>query len=152
MQRYDSAEGLYQMSFPRHWDFEIHEGIPAFFDPLLPNPGVLQIFAADLSKVDMQSEAYRSSPFLDGDTLREKMLLFLGSQISYNDEDVMQEAIVNGASFIAHEYYSEGRFFLAAMQQRNNSFVLALYNREGVPEREEIAELSATLKSLQITP
>lgn len=146
-QSFHGADGLFTLEYPRTWESETYEGIPAFYDPLV-GAGALQFFAARLTALDPDIVA--ASPFLRGESLEEKMVLFLEEQnIPCSLED-LQVAEFGDQRLVAREYEKEDRFFMAAMFERGHVFVLSLYNAPHPPEDEEAAAIGAILRSLRL--
>lgn len=145
-QSYVSEDSLFELSYPRTWEQETYDGIPAFFDPIMGR-GALQFFSLRLSEVS--EEELRTATFLKGNSLQEKMALFLEEQkIPY----LWQDLVVfcqNNQNFIAREYYKDGRFYMVAMFEKGEVFVLSLFNTEGLPDPDEaqiVAEILQTVR------
>ncbi|MCS6971460.1 MAG: hypothetical protein N2Z22_10595 [Turneriella sp.] len=147
LQSFVSPENWYSLQYPRTWEMEVIEGIPTFFDGISPYGGALQFFAANLT--GQANEAMlRESPFLAGNSLQEKMELFLSQQgVSpvgihslERDQTLMKVC----------EYRSGGHFFLALMAERGSIFVLALYNCKGEPDEAEAMTVGKILQSLTL--
>lgn len=150
-QNFVSPQGWYSLEYPRTWESEIIDGIPAFYDPLFSDGGVIQIFAAKLGDLKERNEITKASPFVTGETLEEKMHLFLEEQISVSADQIMPKQVVDGNEFIAHEYRIENRFYMAAMYQKENSFLLALYNSPGDPSPEEAVNIAQIIRTIRLT-
>lgn len=146
-QSFHAADGLFTLEYPRTWESETYEGIPAFYDPL-GGAGALQFFAARLTALD--PDIATASPFLRGQSLEEKMALFLEEQDIPCPVEDLHVAEIDGQRLIAREYEKEGRFFMAAMFERGHVFVLSLYNAPRPPENAEAAVLGAILRSLRL--
>lgn len=153
-QKYYSADGLYSLEYPRVWDTEEYEHIPAFFDPLSGH-GALQVFAADLSEIknnepvkkDLLIENY---PYLAGDKLIDKMRIFLHMQDTGIDVSNLKMYTDNGINFIPFEYEIQGRFYMSVMMEKNNIVLLAMYNSTSYPEKKDAEIISNIIKSIKI--
>lgn len=151
-QLFESPEGWYTLEFPRTWDYEIIENIPAFFDPYFGDGGVLQVFAAKTAEsTEIPEEIIKTSPFLKGENLTEKMELFLGQQGADYDPSALKEISQNDSTrIIALEYSLESRFYMAAMYQKGATFLLALFNHPSSPDDEHAIAVSEILKSITL--
>lgn len=146
-QTFVSPEEWYSVQYPRTWEMEVIEGIPSFFDGINTYGGVLQIMAANLTGA-VNQELIQQSPFLCGVNLGEKLRLFLTNQnISNETAQYFQR---DRTDMGACEYRNSGHFYLVLMAERENIFVLALYNCKGEPTPEEAAAVGRILQSLTI--
>ena len=148
-QPFTSTNQWYALDYPRMWEVEIIDNIPAFFDPLF-GKGALQVFAVKLGDVESLPENFKDYPFLVANTLPEKLSLFLKEQ---HNSLVPEEITIfnrDEIEFVAHEYQHEERFYMICMLQKNNTFMLMLYNCTEQPEKEEAENISSIIKSVRI--
>lgn len=154
-QRFESEKGWYSLEYPRMWEVEVIEHIPAFFDPI-NGRGSVQIFAVQMGSPADSIEVINAYPFLRGASLIEKMELFLQAQeCDYNPDRLQSSthpmsAKDNPTKVVASEYRIENRFYMAAMFQNQNLFLLALYNCEGLPEESEAKAVGELLRSIDL--
>lgn len=146
-QTFVSSENWYSLEYPRTWEMEVVEGIPSFFDGISPYGGALQVMAANLAGAQNR-ELVSQSPFLIGKDIPDKLALFLSKQ-GVSSESA-QFFTRDNTQMGACEYRNGGHFYLALMAERNNIFVLALYNCKGEPEPQEAALVGKILQSLTI--
>ncbi|MCS6983799.1 MAG: hypothetical protein NZM25_01555 [Leptospiraceae bacterium] len=146
-QTFTSENELFELQYPRTWEQETYEGIPAFFDPFY-GTGALQFFSLRIDEIS--EEELCEAPFLRGKTLQEKMALFLEeNEVPYHWEELTAE-YRNGQHFIAKEYYKEGRFYMVAMFEKEDVFVLSLFNSKGLPDPEEAQIVAEILQSVRL--
>jgi len=148
-QTFVSPENWYSLEYPRTWEMEVIDGIPCFFDGILGFGGALQILSAKIDGIPSE-EILKISPYLKGETLSEKLSLFLSLQGARIDEKNLQLFVRDQTDIAACEYRLDGHFFLTLMAERSGIFVLALYNCKGEPIPEEAAQVSKILQSLAI--
>jgi len=157
MQPFVSKEGWYTLEYPRMWEVEIIEDIPAFFDSI-SGAGALQVFAVQMGLG--LSDVTETHPFMKGETLTEKMKLFLENHsISISNDDLAMTAITEKGDnddrerttyLVAKEYRVEDRFYMVCMLQKKNRFLLCLYNCAGSPSDEEAAIVGKIIQSIKI--
>ncbi|RME90958.1 MAG: hypothetical protein D6767_06020 [Candidatus Hydrogenedentota bacterium] len=153
-QPFHSVEGWYSLEYPRLWEMEVIENIPAFFNPF-GGYGSLQVFAVKMGALANSGNLIENHPFLKGESLTEKMQLFLERQDQFIPKDSLQlteKRHKEGDStyIVATEYRIENRFYMACMMQRSNIFLLSLYNCEGLPDKAEARAVGEILKSIEI--
>ena len=78
-QPFISPNEWFKLEYPRMWEMEVVDNIPAFFDPLF-GKGALQVFSVKLGDLDKLTEEITEFPFLLGETLPKKMKIFLEKQ------------------------------------------------------------------------
>ena len=149
MQSFSSANGWYSLEYPRLWEYEVVENIPAFFDPLF-GKGALQVFAAKIGSQQNLNEEASQFPFLLGETLADKMALFLDQQQVTYDRESISEFSLGENRMVPHEYYIGDHFYMACMLQRDNTFILALYNSTEAPEEDDARIISEIVRSIII--
>ena len=152
-QHFESPDGLFTLEYPRVWDMEEHENIPAFFDPISGN-GAMQVLAVDTSFFNhdalKKEKCINTYPYLNGSTLKDKMIIFLHiQQIQFNKDDLKVYTRDN-LIYIPYEYYIQGRFFIAVLMESQNVILLAVYNSAAQPNQTEAAIIGDILKSIQI--
>ena len=149
MQKFISPSAWFELEYPRLWEMEVYEGIPTFFDSF-EGKGAIQIFSVklgDLNEIPIEMQNYS---FLTGKTLVEKMLLFLEKQDIASEANEIEHFRQNGALAVAKEYYSENYFYMACMLEKNNIFILSLYNCMDTPDENEALIISQIIKSIEI--
>jgi len=153
-QKYLSQDRLFSLSYPRVWDMEIYEGVPAFFDPM-SGSGALQVFAVDtdtLQKNDEHRETLLAAhPWLSGEKLSDKMLIFLHIQGVKTDVKNLGVYSDRGVDFIPFEYSVQGRFYMSVMMGKGNVVLLAIYNSATQPDKVEAGIIGNIIKSIEIT-
>ena len=148
-QPFVSPNEWFKLEYPRMWEMEVVDNIPAFFDPLF-GKGALQVFSVKLGDLDKLTEEIAEFPFLLGETLPVKMKIFLEKQsIAFNDSD-LKLFNRNNLQCVAHEYFVAERFYMACMMQKNNIFLLTLYNCIEAPSNEEALAIGEILKTVEI--
>jgi len=148
-QEYRSVANLFTLQYPRLWEYEEIDGIPAFFDPL-NGKGALQIFAYDRTRDEDIENTMQNFPFLNGKSLTDKMNLFLFSQgVDISDKEI-KEYRFEDVLLCPCEYRLNDRFYMAAMLEKNTITVLALYNSEGDPQDEEAKIVGEIIRSIHI--
>lgn len=147
-QLFISPERWYRLEYPRIWEVEVVDNIPAFFDPFA-GKGALQIFCTNLAgKSD--EKLLEEHPFLGGKTLKDKMQIFLHIQGAKPSEGSLQEYKKGKTSFIPFEFKREDRFYMSVLMQHETILLLALYNSEGDPAAEEAKIIGEIIQSIEI--
>ncbi|MES0491324.1 MAG: hypothetical protein ABUK01_15125 [Leptospirales bacterium] len=147
-QTFTSTEGWYKLEYPRVWEMEVIDNIPSFFDPFFGN-GAVQTFCVKTGTQPMDAKMRDNFPFLNGKTLIDKMNLFLFSQqinVANTDFKVYNR---DDVSYIPFEYEQEGRFFMVILMEKNNLVLLALYNSQQTPNKEEALIISNIIQSVE---
>lgn len=147
-QNFTSETGLFSIEYPRTWELVVHDNIPAVFDPFL-GMGALQFYAVRLS--DDLTEALNASSFLAGESLTEKMALFLETQNVTYEFNHLKEHHQGEIKMVAHEFETGKRFFMAVMFEKKDVFVLSLYNSSQPPQDEEALVIAEIIRSLKIS-
>lgn len=148
-QTFTSPEKWYTLEYPRVWEVEIYDHIPAFFDPF-EGKGALQVFSVQLGKEESIPENLKQLQFLSGKTLRHKTEIFLDNQSIAYEKDQIVTFEKAGMEYAAIEYYKEGRFYMACLIQSEPIFVLTLYNCKDSPDTEEAKTVSQIIQSIKI--
>ena len=148
-QHFISANEWYSLDYPRMWEMEVVENIPAFFDPLF-GKGALQVFCVKTGDIDALPDDLAQYPFLKGESLQDKMLIFLQTQKVNIEPDDITVFRRDDIDFVANEYQQEERFYMVCMMQKEETFLLALYNCKDQPEKEEADNIGSILKSIRI--
>jgi len=148
-QLYQAEDNSYTLEYPRVWEMEIHEGVPAFFDPF-NGKGALQILSIDLEDVLTMPEYTKAFPYLAGKSLEDKMLIFLHMQGSDPAEDSIVKFTKNDTIYIPYEYNIGDTFYMAVMMQKKNRFLLAMYNSSPAPDAEEAKIIGDIIGSIRI--
>ena len=148
-QRFTSPQNWYSLEYPRLWEMEIFEDIPAFFDPI-SGQGALQVFSVRIGARDKKPQELNQFSFLSKEKLEEKMLFFLESQ-SVIPEDGQLTVYQEGEVYlIPYEYYIKERFYMACMLQKKDIFLLTLYNCANKPDKKEAQTIGEIVKSINI--
>ena len=147
-QTFESPERWYRLEYPRIWEMEIVDQIPAFFDPF-EGKGALQVFCANLAG-DQNKKVLKEFPFLGGNSLVDKMRIFLHMQGADPKDEELKVYPKSGISFVPYEYYNEGRFYMCVLMEKDEILLLALYNSEGSPEAEEARIIGEIIQSIEI--
>ena len=147
-QLFISPERWYRLEYPRVWEVEVVDGIPAFFEPF-QGKGALQIFCTNLTG-KANEKILKEFPFLSGKSIVDKMRIFLHMQGADPKEGALKEYAKGKMSFVPYEYRSEGRFYMSVLMQNDPILLLALYNSEGDPEAEEANIIGEIIQSIEI--
>lgn len=150
-QTYTAPDHSYSLEYPRTWDMETYENIPAFFDPI-SGKGAMQIISMDLQDGEELKAMEESFPYLKGETILDKMILFLYLQNIECSPEELKVYNQEETDFIPHEYYVNEHFYMAVMMQKLNTFLLILYNSKTQPDEEEALVISNIIKTIQINP
>lgn len=148
-QVFESPENWYTLEFPRVWDVEIVDNIPAFFDPIL-GKGALQVLSVKMKGEGATKELLEAHPYLGGANLKEKMSIFLHTCSVAVSIDDLQEVEIDGTTLLPYEYSIDGRFYMCVMIQKNNIFLLCLYNSDAIPDEADAQIISNIIKSIKI--
>ena len=145
-----SPNNWFQLEYPKMWEFEVIENIPAFFDPINGN-GALQIFSIKLGTPEAMTEDIKVYSFLKEPTLEDKMVSFLSEQeIEINPEKIIVFNTDPETLCLPYEYILNNYFFMTCMFQKNNIFLLTLYNCKGEPTNEEAKNIADIVRSIKI--
>ena len=145
-QTFTSPNKWYQLEYSRMWEMEVVEGIPVFFDPI-SGMGGLQLFAISLAG-EVSEKITKTFSFLRGKSLDQKMFFFLEAQkVGIGLEDIKLYDL-GDFQMVASEYTIEDTFYMAVMKQKNDNFILALYNCKGTPTKEEAGEIGKIVESI----
>ncbi len=147
-QTFTSPENWYTLEYPRVWEMEVVDNIPAFYDPF-SGKGALQILSVKISG-ESTEQLIQAHPFLGGNNLHEKMKIFLHMNGAPISADELTEVHQNGVDFIPCEYMIDSRFYMCVMIQKNEIFLLCLYNSDGIPDDEEAKIIGNIIQSVQI--
>ncbi len=125
---------FFQISIPGHWEAEIIENMPAFFDP--EGAGVLQVaaFRREGQDYDLQSELERYLSQNDIEADPERMARF---------------QLPSGVAGIAVEYIVDNRFWMVNVIGKEQKFLLVLYNSDEVPDSNTAMLISETLGTIE---
>ncbi|MCB1316394.1 MAG: hypothetical protein KDK27_10600 [Leptospiraceae bacterium] len=125
---------FFQLQLPDHWEHEIVENIPAFFDP--DGNGVLQIAATR-----SPSGAY---------DIAEQMRTYLEqNRLEFLEDRVMSFERPDGARCLACEFVRDNRFWLVHMIALGSRLLIVLYNADQVPDAASIREVVGVIQSVQ---
>ncbi|HMV44636.1 MAG TPA: DUF3805 domain-containing protein [Leptospiraceae bacterium] len=133
-QPYRSPNGWYILAYPEHWEVEIIEEIPAFFDP--DGAGALQVSAFEnkLGSYDLSEELER----------------FLSvHKISYDEERVATFTNNLGSQIKACEFIADERFWLVYMISSGSKLIVCTYNSDETPDRELSVIITNIISSIQ---
>ena len=148
-QTFISPRKWFSLEYPRLWDMEVVDNIPAFFDPL-GGQGALQVFSVQIGPREKIKKELEAFDFLKSEGLSAKMHHFLMNQQIVVPEEELTIYHRDQMQFIPYEYVLEGRFYMACMLQKKKIFLLVLYNCQGRPPPEEANTVSEIVRSIQI--
>ncbi|MDH4261767.1 MAG: hypothetical protein OEV78_01845 [Spirochaetia bacterium] len=152
-QKYFSKDHLFSLDYPRIWEMEMYDEIPAFFDPMSGN-GALQILSIDLFDLNgndkKKDELFTAYPYLTGHTLVDKMIIFLHMQGIKADTESLHVFSRDGINFIPKEYVVQGRFYMSVMMEKENQILLAIYNSAKQPDEVEAGIIGEIIKSIHM--
>ena len=150
LQTFVSPKKWFSLEYPRIWELEVIDNIPAFFDPI-QGQGALQVFSAQLGAPRNIVKQLEPFDFLKADNLPGKMRNFLKNQNLKEPEGGFKMYEKDQMSFIPHEYNLEDRFYMVCMLQKKNIFLLAIYNCVGRPTAEEAKIVGQIVRSINIS-
>lgn len=146
-QFFQDASKSYTFEYSRYWEVKVIEGIPTLFDPLSGN-GAMQFFYVPL--LSENRERYNEVfPFLKKQKLQDKMKAFYDNQnIPFSLEKSVQ---FSSSKFvmIGYEHFVGSIFYFVTMLQKEDHFLLVLFNREKIPEESEISEITQVIRTIQ---
>ncbi|MDH4200013.1 MAG: hypothetical protein OEV66_06490 [Spirochaetia bacterium] len=148
-QKFISNDRLFSLEYPRMWDTENFENIPAFFDPLA-GKGALQILAVNNTDVRNFEMLLKHYPYLAGTKLSDKMVLFLHFQDVPCQPDQLKMFSRNEIRYIPFEYSHEGRFYMAVMMEKSGVLLVAVYNSASIPDEQESLIIGNIVNSIEI--
>ncbi|MBE7439353.1 MAG: hypothetical protein HS115_12915 [Spirochaetales bacterium] len=127
-------EGVcFELEYPAHWEAEIIEDIPAFYDPA--GAGAIQI--ASLARDAMPELALEMTRYL------------ARHRIAYESEAVTAYRSVHGQPAMACEFMSQERFWLVTLMGAPSHLLIITYNSDEVPAPEEARTISAVINSVR---
>lgn len=136
---YRIFQGVFFQAFvPAHWEEEIVENIPCFFDP--EGGGALQIAATRRSSGD------------DFDPAEELRYYLEKNGIEYQSERVARYQTQQGMDAAACEFRQQGRFWMVQMIAEGQRMVVVIYNSDSTPDPDLARELSVIIGSLRLLP
>lgn len=127
-------EGVcFELEYPGHWEAEIIEDIPAFFDPA--GSGALQV----------ASLAVDSLPELEVEMAR----YLARHRITYDSEAATAYRSAHGQAALACEFVSQERFWLVTLMSAPSHLLVITYNADEVPGLEEARTISSVINSVR---
>lgn len=125
---------FFRLAYPRHWEMEIIENIPAFYDP--EGGGALQVVAS--RKPDGIYE------------LQEEFDRWLQQQeLKIPQERIVMFETEQKVACLACEFVHEERFWMVQLMTAGPALLLVIYNADEVPDRETIEILSVMIRSIR---
>ena len=149
LQTFVSPKKLFSLDYPRIWEMEVVENIPAFFNPI-EGQGALQIFSIRLDQKTKIPKELKHFNFLNAKNLLDKMIFFLNNQNIKISEKELKIYTKKKMSFIPYEYSLEKRFYMVCMLQEKNILLLSIYNCSGIPDKKEATIIGQIMSSVQI--
>jgi len=149
-QEFISSNKWYRLQYPRTWECEIVENIPSFFDPLF-GKGALQILSINMNYLENTKDVVGQYPFMAGNNIDDKMKIFLHTHSISFEKNPPRHFINKDMIVLPYEFMQGGHFFMVVMFQRDNIFLLCLYNSPGLPEDEESKTIASIIQSIEIT-
>jgi hypothetical protein len=133
-QPYRSPNGWYMLAFPEHWEVEVIEEIPAFYDP--DGAGALQVSAFEnkLGTYDLAEELARFLAF---------------HKIEYDENCIASFTNNLGSKIKACEFISEERFWLVYMISFRSKLIVCTYNSDEKPDKELSIMLTNIISSIR---
>lgn len=134
--RFKLFEGpWFQVLYPSHWESQIIENVPCFFDP--EGAGALQL------------AAYRNpndDPF-DADVEIRRYLERQG--VEYSPEKIRRFSLPSGPDCNACEFIKNDRFWMINCILRGSRMVFVIYNADEVPDEETVAGIQLMIQSIR---
>lgn len=131
---YESPMKWYQMKYPAHWELEIIENIPAFYDP--EGAGAVQISAF----------ANRGSHY----SLSDEMKRYLHQHsIDYHPDKIACFQTVDGTNIETCEFVRDGRFWMVYMLASEDKLILCTYNSDEAPNARDAGIIGSIARSIQ---
>lgn len=128
---------FFRVRIPLHWEAEIIENIPAFFDP--DGQGVIQVAAVRRSSGDY-------------DPKEELERYLTRNNIEPDSERMARFQLPSGLSAVSVEYIVDNRFWMITAAAQGPCFVLLMYNADEVPTAEMAMLISEILSTVEFTP
>jgi hypothetical protein len=125
---------FFHLKFPSHWEVEILEDIPAFFDPM--GGGALQIAAFKKSDEPVN--------------LEDEMTRYLGQLKMPYDPDKIASFELAAGPCLACEFIREDRFWLVNMLGKDGQLLIIIYNADEVPDPDTVGILMDIIKSIRL--
>ncbi|MDH5654836.1 MAG: hypothetical protein OEZ34_02940 [Spirochaetia bacterium] len=125
---------FFKLKFPSHWEMEIIEDIPAFFDPM--GGGALQVVSAQKNDEPVN--------------LEDEMTQYLSQMgISFDPEKIASFKIQAGPC-LACEFIKEDRFWLLNMIGQEGKLLIVMYNSDEVPDPDTVSILMNIIQSIRL--
>lgn len=126
---------FFRLAYPDHWESEIIENIPAFYDP--HGCGALQVAASTNPE----------SPYV----LETEMVRYLGRHgMELDRERVVRFQTDAGLDCLACEFMKEGRFWLVYMMGEADKLLIVFYNADRIPDAAEVRIISRIIRSITL--
>ena len=125
---------FFQLLYPAHWEEEIIEDIPAFYDP--EGSGVLQVVAL------------RNKGGGEFDLAMEMERYLKRHSIQYDKDVVARFPIPSGLNCMACEFMRENRFWLVNLVAHADKMLIVLYNADEAPDVELARMVSEVIRSV----
>lgn len=124
---------FFEVLYPAHWNVEVIEQIPAFYDP--EGSGALQLVASQGMK-----PGFDPAIELRNHLNRQKV------DISKIEFYIFDDA---GKECVACEYFHDGRFWMMQMTSYKEKMILFMYNSDETPEPGVALSLSKIIRSVR---
>ncbi len=125
---------FFRVAYPRHWEMEIIEDIPAFYDP--EGAGALQIVASRST----------DAVYVPADEL-ERWLQRQGVEVD-SDRIAAYES-QPGVACAACEFVRDNRYWMVQVMSPGPTLLFVIYNADEVPDPETAALVSFVIRSIQ---
>ena len=124
---------FFTLYFPSHWEVEVIEDIPAFFDPM--GGGALQIAAIHKSDEPVN--------------LEDEMIRYLGQMHLPYDQEKMASFEIEAGPCLACEFIKDNRFWLVNMTGKDSRLYIIIYNADEVPDPDSVTLIMNIIKSIR---
>ena len=134
IQLIDFRGTFFRLQYPSHWEVEVIEDIPAFYDPM--GGGALQIAAFKKSDEPVN--------------LENEMTRYLGEiKIAFDPEKIASFELPAGPC-LACEFIKEDRFWLVNMLGKEGKLLIVIYNADEVPDPDTVGIVMTIIKSIRL--
>ena len=125
---------FFNLKYPSHWEVEILEDIPAFFDPM--GGGALQIAAFKKSDEPVN--------------LEDEMTRYLGKLGIPYDPDRIASFEIEAGLCKACEFIKDDRFWLVNMLGHDGKLLMIIFNSDEVPDPDTVGIIMSMIKSIRL--
>lgn len=126
---------FFRLAYPRDWEMEIIEDIPAFYDA--DGAGALQVVASRKESGDYEPQEEL-----------ERWLVRQGVEVAEDRITVYEGQ--PGVLCAACEFVRDDRFWMVQVMTAGTALLVVIYNADEVPDAETVGILSLIIRSITI--